>query len=922
MAACTEGASEGIVLSYGITPLYVPYQRNGKLFIPCNRSWVLGAKNARGIILACVFPPNSLLQVNDSIPVGGIVFHVKTDGCRIWGRLENTTCEPQQITPRMDLVACTTTVTHFQVPDQPIQRITERRKTKAMPLCMHADEECLSSLKTEFPGLFRPDKYSNLGCTKRYVVSHIPFITCLPFRRQPSHPMPPSEAEAWYKEVQRLCKLGILKESKDEPYLIPVFGVAKQTGDTRWVLDFRRFNTCCKQEPITPPHRDYALAKIKPYVIGTSLDLSDAYYQVPLCSRLWHYFGVQCSSRYYTFTRLPFGYHNSPFEFLRALRCTLVKVDDKISSQLAWYMDDLLLLSSSRDIHMRDLHLVLGALATDGWTLRPDKCVFFSKTFAYLGVNVEPTGVVPHAKFYKHLHEIPYPETQQQWRRVRGWLVQLQRFIYKGSEVQAALIEAQASPSPRSWTGFLNTLVSHTVRCTHATNYGSFAISVDSSAVGWGACLTQGRFIIGCCTGVWPTSITHQLSNVLELEALCRALSTFRPWIFHSSVDVYTDNAATYSLGNPSHLSPFLRRRLDVIMAFTPRLRFLPGSGNVFPDFLSRQSSWVLPSSHVLALHLFFCSETQWKEGHQGHMDAHRTRDRLLQMGVTCTLSQVKARIDRCLPCVRFRSKRPALPWSAIKDPTTPGEIISADFLGPLRRTSFGVQYILIIVDHLTRLCFLWPTTSTTSATLTHGLEQWILRQQVNPQKLMTDGASYCTSREMHSWCEERGIEHIVIAPYAHMSLGLCERMNQNVLGRVRRLLLGSESQNWVRVLGEAESSINTTIHSVTQFTPQILWNAGQTEWNMVLQRTNNYRRKVRHKMARKVRNVVFVRGQKVWIWDYAREAGQHGDKLSPFWYGPGTLYAQKSKSIWEVLLEDGRHVFVHTEGLQRAWDD
>ena len=62
-------------------------------------------------------------------------------------------------------------------------------------------------------------------------------------------------------EVLKFVKLGAVRELAHEPYVLPAFGVPKPNGTTRLVLDFRKFNSCVRHQPLLAVHRKMSLAK-------------------------------------------------------------------------------------------------------------------------------------------------------------------------------------------------------------------------------------------------------------------------------------------------------------------------------------------------------------------------------------------------------------------------------------------------------------------------------------------------------------------------------------------------------------------------------------------------------------------------------------------------------------------------------------
>ena len=125
------------------------------------------------------------------------------------------------------------------------------------------------------------------------------------------------------QELFKLAQLGPIQETIEEPYVIPAFGVPKKNGAIRAVLNFRKFNSCIQHQPFLLVNHEFSLAVVWPYTIGSTLDLANAYSQVLLHPSLWRYMRVSVGGRFSQYMRLPFGYHNSPHEFLWALWPTM-----------------------------------------------------------------------------------------------------------------------------------------------------------------------------------------------------------------------------------------------------------------------------------------------------------------------------------------------------------------------------------------------------------------------------------------------------------------------------------------------------------------------------------------------------------------------------------------------------------------------
>ena len=256
-------------------------------------------------------------------------------------------------------------------------------------------------------------------------------------------------------------------------------------------------------------------------------------------------------------------------------------------------MDDILLLLPSRSTHQADLHLMFAELQHDGWRLNWDKCHFAQERFDFLGVTLTPQGMQPSVPVLRQFQQAQRPTTQHGWRQLVGWVNHSLRFLWRGHHTLALLQQVRTTPTTPLWRQFLHSLHESFICCVLPTSSCAFTVITDASKVGWGVLLLQGSRIIRCASGLWSSKFQHHLSNTLELEALCRACTTFRPWIFGATVHCIMDNQAAVSLNNPANLSPFMKRRLDALQWSSPSISFSPGPFNYLADFLSRQSLWL-----------------------------------------------------------------------------------------------------------------------------------------------------------------------------------------------------------------------------------------------------------------------------------------------------------------------------------------
>ena len=911
------------VLRYSELPLYPPYWKNQLLMLPLNRSIVLGPREVKGINLPLRFPPAALQHIFVALPARAVDFVFKTDGCRIWGVLHNLTSTPQHLSPRFDLIACRTSIQQYSTPDCGSLPVPSTRQgmLRSPPRTQFAGATStplvppwLLAFRQQFPSLFQP----GLGRCRTHQVSSFPFKFPLPLKQQ-SRPVisGPAEDRAVLTEILKLVQLGAVREVSQEPYVIPAFGVPKKTGSVRLVLDFRKFNSCVQHQPFLPVNRDFSLAGLRPYKIGSSLDLANAYLQVPLHPSLWRYLGVSAGGRFFQYTRLPFGYHNSPHEFLRALWPTMRRIQRRVRSQVVYYMDDILLLSPSLQVHQQDLRILFLELQKDGWRLNWDKCRFAQERFDYLGVTLTPRGMQPSVPVLQQFQQAPMPRTQKGWRQLAGWVNHSLRFLWHGHHTLDLLQQVKRSPTPLLWRRFLSTLQASFVRCSLPTPLCSYTVITDASKVGWGALLLQGSNIIRCAAGLWSSSFQHHTSNTLELEALCRACTTFRPWIFGASVHCVMDNQAAVSLNNPANLSPFLKRRLEALQWLCPSISFSPGPFNYLADFLSRQSLWLsscaVEDDYEIGRDVLV-TPVQWEQAHEGHFGTLKTFLRLRDMGLHPPFGWVREKIRECIPCQRFHRPQPTTEFGEWQEARKPGQVIGIDFMGPFPERKVGKRkFVLVVVDRLTGVSGAWAFRGAGSREIIRGLEWWV-RSRGCPQVLCADVAQATRSRELKNWCKDRGVRQEFSPPYHHSSIGFVERFNQTLLNRLRRMWV-EDPKAFAEKVERAVRVYNETPRSGTIDSPEQLWKGPEGTWEFLLNKQREERRRANWRNRyRRVKGNLNL-GQRVWVWNTMTVTLR--DKLESWWEGPGVLVGRISGSVWRVRGPDGKVWVRHADMLR-----
>lgn len=151
--------------------------------------------------------------------------------------------------------------------------------------------------------------------------------------------------------------------------------------------------------------------------------------------------------------------------------------------------------------------------------------------------------------------------------------------------------------------------------------------------------------------------------------------------------------------------------------------------------------------------------------------------------------------------------------------PDTPLVKLELDVAGPLRKSENGNQYVLIAVDTLSRYIFATPTSNQTARTVISFLEIIIYQYGV-PKIIQSDQGTNFTSSEFADFCQKYQITHRLSSPYHPQSNGLVERMNRTLGEKIKIYCDGKSTSKWDSELNKIVFGINTTIHTVTRFSP------------------------------------------------------------------------------------------------------
>ena len=188
------------------------------------------------------------------------------------------------------------------------------------------------------------------------------------------------------KEMRRLCYLGILKEGF-LAYSSPVMLISrKMTSDKRVMKDFRHLNMrIAKKNLVYPLLRDtFTLLGSSKCEFMSVLDLKDAFHSLRLLEKSKKYCGIPpyFGSASYLYQRMPMGLHVSPPIWQSYINTILSSLQSRKYCEAI--MDDLLLFTPSKIVHIAKLEDLLKVVRKNGLKISPKKCQLFRTELQYM----------------------------------------------------------------------------------------------------------------------------------------------------------------------------------------------------------------------------------------------------------------------------------------------------------------------------------------------------------------------------------------------------------------------------------------------------------------------------------------------------------------------------------------------------------
>ena len=402
-----------------------------------------------------------------------------------------------------------------------------------------------------------------------------------------------------------------------------LFVVWKTSGSWRPVIDLSHLNRFVDVSHFQMETIQSVLLSVRQGDWMASIDLKEAYLQVPVHPASRHLLRFVFRDNVYQFKALCFGLSTAPQVFTRVM-APVSAILHSMGIRMRRYLDDWLVQSSSRESLVQDLQTVLHLCHELGIVVNPQKSNLVpSQVVQYLGVIIDaqsfraspsPERVSRLLSTAGEFQSSASPPASL-WLSLLGILSSLAHLVpgrlrmrslqlclhrsWDRLDLQAPVSVTQECLRDLQWWLHLPRLSSGVSLCQVSPDLHFWS---DASDVGWGAHL-DGQV----ASGLWDMHQAALSINARELLAVQLGLRQFQSSLQGRTVAVFCDNttAVAYLRKEGGTRSPLLNSLAQEILRWTESLsirlapQFLPGSNNVLADALSRphqlpHSEWSL----------------------------------------------------------------------------------------------------------------------------------------------------------------------------------------------------------------------------------------------------------------------------------------------------------------------------------------
>ena len=235
---------------------------------------------------------------------------------------------------------------------------------------------------------------------------------CLPFKQKPPLTWFPTIKSSYSAPVKQKALLEAVQQMVQKQTVVPVqnknslgfysrlFLVPKPENKWRPVIDLSVVNTFLHVPTVKMETAEVIRASLRTDEWVASIDLTDAYFHVPIHQKFQKYLRFHVQGQAYQFRALPFGIATAPLEFTRVVKeVKFIALSQGV--RIHQYLDDWLVRAKDPDSCARDVQKLINLVEKLGWIVNLKKSELKpTQNLEFLGYrfNLQEGLVYPNQK--------------------------------------------------------------------------------------------------------------------------------------------------------------------------------------------------------------------------------------------------------------------------------------------------------------------------------------------------------------------------------------------------------------------------------------------------------------------------------------------------------------------------------------------
>lgn len=200
--------------------------------------------------------------------------------------------------------------------------------------------------------------------------------------------------------------------------------------------DLREVNKAVITDCYPLPHIDEMLTSLRGATVFSTIDLANAYYQLPLHDDSRDITAFITHNGLFRFCRVPYGLASAPSAFQKMMATILEGVPGVKN-----YLDDLIVYGEMVEEHDMTLSTVLQKLKEAGVVLNEKKCNFRQTSLRFLGHTINAKGILPDQEHLDAVRKAPPPSGSASLQSFLGLVSWYSKFLPGFATVVAPMRE-------------------------------------------------------------------------------------------------------------------------------------------------------------------------------------------------------------------------------------------------------------------------------------------------------------------------------------------------------------------------------------------------------------------------------------------------------------------------------------------------